>query len=96
MLEISRQGLSNFEVKERLKRFGYNIVFVKKKAGPVKMFLEKFKSPLLILLIIVSVVSFFLGENVNAAIILIMVGVSGILDFLNSYKLIKTYCSKFS
>lgn len=80
------QGLSQTEAEIRLKRFGYNTVSTKKRVGPVKMFLGKFKSPLLILLIAVSVVSFFLGESINAIIILIMVVMSGVLDFFNTYK----------
>ncbi|KKR48976.1 MAG: Mg2+-importing ATPase [Candidatus Magasanikbacteria bacterium GW2011_GWC2_40_17] len=79
-------GLSGIEASFRLKKFGENIVKQKKKINFFLLFLKKFNSPLLILLIFVSLVSFFLGESVNAIIILVMVFVSAVLDFFNTFK----------
>jgi magnesium-transporting ATPase (P-type) len=48
--------------------------------------LQKFTSPLLLVLVGASVLSLFLGQRTNAIIILFMVVISGVLDFINSYK----------
>ena len=79
-------GLSTEEAKKRLKQYGQNTIVEKKRIGPVMIFLSKLKSPLLILLIIISLVSFALGQRASATIVLMMVILSATLDFLNSYK----------
>lgn len=80
------QGLSRRQVHERLRTYGENAVFKKKRSRPIIAFVKKFQSPLLILLITVSIVSFFIGQSTNATILLFMVGLSVTLDFLNTYK----------
>lgn len=79
-------GLTSAEAKHRLAKYGPNVIYKKKHLRPVVAFLEKFNSPLLIILITASVVSFFLGEQTNSIIILSMVFLSAILDFINSYR----------
>ena len=80
------RGLTEKEAARRLRKFGENIVFKKKKFRPLVAFVRKFNSPLLQILIIASIVSFFIGQNINAIILLLMVLLSAILDFVNSYK----------
>jgi P-type Mg2+ transporter len=85
-LTAEYKGLSNDEAADRLAKFGENILGGKKGLRPLVALLEKFNSPLLIILTIAALVSFFLGERTNSIIILGMVIVSGMLDFVNSYK----------
>lgn len=84
------QGLSSREAVDRLRKFGENTIAKRKRFRPLIAFLQKFGSPLLLLLIGTSVISFFVGERTNAVIIIVMVFVSAILDFVNSYKSEKT------
>lgn len=79
-------GLSSAEASKRLLQYGPNTIYRRKRLRPVVAFLLKFNSPLLIILIVASVVSFFLGERTNSVIILLMVLLSAILDFVNSYR----------
>ena len=79
-------GLTTEEAKKRLLVYGPNTMYKKKRLRPVIAFLAKFNSPLLIILIVASVVSFFLGERANAVIILSMVLLSAIMDFVNTYR----------
>jgi Mg2+-importing ATPase len=83
---INLSGLSSKEAEKRLNQFGKNIVFKRKRFRPLIHFLEKFNSPLLILLIFSSLILFLLGQNLNALIIVLMVFVSAVLDFINTYK----------
>ena len=50
------------------------------------MLIKKFNNPLLFLLIGAAAISFFLGQRVNAIIIIVIVLISVALDFYNSYK----------
>jgi Mg2+-importing ATPase len=79
-------GLTSIEADRRLREFGENAINGKKKIGPFVVFLKKFNSPLLIILIVVSIISFFLGQKTNAIIIIFMVFLSAVLDFANSYR----------
>lgn len=80
------KGLSSLEARRRLRQFGENVIYKKKRNRPLLALLEKFRSPLLVILIAVSVVSFFVGQKTNGTILLFMVGLSVILDFINTYK----------
>ena len=80
------RGLTSAEVARRLIQHGPNQLTGAKKVHPFFIFLSKFKSPLLIILITVSIISFFIGESINAGILIIMVLFSALLEFVNSYK----------
>ena len=84
--DISYKGLTTEEAKKRLKQYGPNSLAEKKRMGPVRIFLSKLKNPLLILLIAISIISFSVGQKVSAVIVMMMVLLSAILDFFNSYK----------
>lgn len=79
-------GLSSLEAKRRLSYYGENVIYHKKRLRPIIAFIKKFNSPLLIMLIVTSVVSLFLGQTVSAILILIMVLLSAIMDFWNTRK----------
>jgi len=99
MPPLNLNGLSSKEAKEKLNEFGKNIVFQRKKFRPLIHFVEKFNSPLLILLILSSVILFFLGQTLNGLIIILMVLISAALDFLNTYqseKIIEDLLQKIS
>ncbi len=76
-----RQGLSEKAVAERLKRYGPNSL--KGGAGklPFMLFLLQFKSPVTLLLIFASLLSFALHDKTDALIILVIVLLSGILGW---------------
>ncbi|MBI3589179.1 MAG: magnesium-translocating P-type ATPase [Candidatus Liptonbacteria bacterium] len=91
MAETAREvlnfpGLDSGEALKRLKQFGENVVATKKKLRPLVAFAAKFKSPLVLILIFASLVSFFIGEKTNAVILVSMILISVVLDFANSYR----------
>ncbi len=86
ILEKNIHGLTLDEVERRFKQYGKNVFLKKKRAHAFTLFIEKFKSPLLLILISAAIISFFLGEKTNGSIILVMVVISGVLDFVNTYK----------
>ncbi|MFH1286087.1 MAG: magnesium-translocating P-type ATPase [Candidatus Micrarchaeota archaeon] len=85
-LGTSKLGLSTEEAGKRLGKFGHNELARKKKRAIVLEFLSKFKSPLLIILLIAGLISGFFGEMINAALIFMIVIISGVLEFYQEHK----------
>jgi P-type Mg2+ transporter len=85
-LHTSVYGLSSEEAEERLETFGKNELAREHKHSAVKELLGHFKSPLIIILLIAGVISGFLQEYANSAIILTIIFISVILDFYQESK----------
>ena len=84
-LKTSKNGLSEGEAKKRIKLYGPNIIAEKKEVGIVFEFLSHFKSPLIIILLIASLVSAYFGQVTNSIIIGLMIIASVILDFFEEH-----------
>ena len=82
----SQKGLNHIEVKNRLEKYGYNEIKQEEKISPFTLFLNQFKNLLIIILIIAVVLSAFVGELVDAAIILIIVIFCAMLGFVQEYR----------
>ena len=72
-LETSLSGLKTYEVNQRLKQNGYNELVQGKKTTFLKRFYLQIKSPLIIILLIASIISFILKEFFDASMILFIV-----------------------
>ena len=84
-MRTQESGLTTDDVSRRSDVFGPNIVHTYVVQGP-RVLLRQFRSPLLILLAIASMVSFFVGEGTNASIILGIIAMSVGLSFVNEYR----------
>ncbi|MFA6365495.1 MAG: magnesium-translocating P-type ATPase [Candidatus Paceibacterota bacterium] len=82
----SYKGLTTDEARIELRRTGANAFTPKKRFRPLFIFIQKFNSPLLLILTFAALVSLFLGEHTNGVIIIAMILISGTLDFVNSYR----------
>ena len=80
-LQTTPQGLTDDEAKERLKRYGVNLLKPKKKSDALTLLLSQFKSPIILILLFAAVLSLFLHDPTDAMIILAIVLVSGLLGF---------------
>src|SRR3989344_4994939 len=85
-IRSNENGLSSMEAKERLSRFGENSIVSTRKISAISIFIEQFTDFLVLLLIAASVVSFFVGEPVDAILILLIVAANGIFGFVQNYK----------
>ena len=83
---MTPKGLTTHEAEVARATYGDNTIYHSKRLRPLIAFIKKFNSPLLLLLIGAAIISFFLGQQVNAAIILFMVLLSAVLDYYNSHK----------
>ena len=86
LLNSSLNGLSNTEAIERLKKNGHNELNEKEKSSIIKLFIETFRDPLVIILLIAALVQVFLGEVIESAIILAVVSLNAILSVVQSKK----------
>ena len=85
-LESSEQGLTATEASKRLEKYGPNDTTGLKRAAPVVQFLRQFLNPLVAILLVASVVSAILGDRINASIIIVIVLLSNMLNFVQTYR----------
>ncbi|MBN1940580.1 MAG: magnesium-translocating P-type ATPase, partial [Candidatus Diapherotrites archaeon] len=86
LLGASEQGLSSKEARSRLKEYGFNEIKAKDVKTGKQILFSQFKSPLIIILIIASIIAGFLGEPIEAVIILVIVFVNAGLAFYQEFK----------
>lgn len=79
-------GLSDLEAKRRLQEQGKNELTKQKKITVLSMFLDQFKDPMVVILIIGALVSIFLKEYVDAFIILFVIVMNAIIGVIQEFK----------
>ena len=80
-LQITTDGLKSSEVRERLNRYGANILKPKKRTDTIILLLSQFRSPIILILLFASGLSFFLGDVTDTVIIVIIILISSMLGF---------------
>ncbi|MDK2563369.1 calcium-translocating P-type ATPase, PMCA-type [Romboutsia sedimentorum] len=85
-LNSNINGLESDQIQKRLDEFGYNELKEGKKVPMWKLFLESFKDPLVIILLIAAIVQVFLGEMVESIIIFIVIILNSILGVTQTKK----------
>jgi len=84
--EQPHSGLTNQEARRLLDQIGPNEPAPARRSSPVIQILVLFANPLAIILIIASIVSAFVGEPLNAIIIIAMVVLSVAINFVQTYR----------
>jgi magnesium-transporting ATPase (P-type) len=78
-------GLSEKDAQAILRRVGPNRIQAKKRVTPLGLFLNQFKSLIVLILIFATLISAFLQDWADAAIILLIVMGSALLSFFQEY-----------
>jgi Mg2+-importing ATPase len=78
---VTAEGLGTAEAQRRLVQYGINLLKPETRSNAVSLLLGQFKSPIIVLLLFATGLSFFLHDPVNALIILAIVVASGLLGF---------------
>ncbi len=86
LLETGPQGLSASVAQARLVEFGPNELAPSKKISPWRIFFRQFENLLIIILLVATVVSFFLGEHLDAWVILAILVACALLGFIQEYR----------
>jgi P-type Ca2+ transporter type 2C len=80
------KGLSSTEAEQLLAKYGRNELETGKKTSALTLFLNQFKSFLLLLLIVAAFVSFVAGDKVDSLFIILIVILNAFLGFVQEYK----------
>jgi P-type Mg2+ transporter len=88
-LKTTDKGLAAAESFKRRELNGPNLVLTQAKLHPALELLKDFKNPLVFILLVISLVSFFLGETINAIIVMVMVLMSVLLNFYLEFQATK-------
>ena len=78
-------GLTRTEARRRLTEFGENRIRSERRADVFTLFVAQFKSPIILILVGAAIVSLFLQDRTDAALILAIVLASGVLGFWQEY-----------
>jgi Mg2+-importing ATPase len=84
-LHTTPDGLTTAEARQRLEGYGPNLLQAKEKATALRLFLNQFKSPIVLILLFATGVSAMLKDWVDALIILVIVLGSALLSFFQEY-----------
>ncbi len=86
LLRSDVQGLTNDEVQKRLHAFGQNTLPEVKRPSKVMIFARQFKSPLIYILIVASVISFLAESVIDAGVILLIVIANAVIGYVQENK----------
>ena len=80
------EGLSSAEAAVRLKTYGHNLITAELRISPIKLLFQQFQNVLIIILLIATALSAFLGHSLEAAAIVVIVVFAVLLGFIQEYK----------
>ncbi len=86
LLGTSKKGLASKEIAGRLAKYGANTLGEIKKKSALLMFLNNFKSPLIYILLIASVVTLFMGKILDSGVIFLVTLVNATIGFFQEQK----------
>src|SRR3989338_3325746 len=84
--KTTEKGLSKEEVERRIQEHGYNELKAEKKESPFLLFLDQFKSLMIVILIIAAIISIIFDEINDALVILAIVIINAVIGFVQEYK----------
>lgn len=85
-LKTSAEGLDSQDAQNRLRMYGLNELKREKGTSPMKLFLRQFANVLMVILLVATGLSIYVGETVDALIILLIVVASAILGFTQEFR----------
>ncbi|MEW6009957.1 MAG: ATPase [Methanobacterium sp.] len=85
-LKTSFDGLSIDEARLRQEKYGKNELVEEEKDGPIKLFLMQFMDILIILLILAAIAAYFVGDELDAVVILAVVILNACIGFIQEYR----------
>ena len=86
----NEEGLSCEEARDRLEKYGKNVLPSKKRDSIFKIFIGELTAPIEIILIITVIISFFIGETVDALVILFIILVDVLMGTYQENKALKS------
>ena len=88
-LNSNKDGLSNDEASKRLKEYGPNVVIKDDKKPWIYFLLNSFKDQFIIILLVLAVINFSLGDKLGSLIIVLIAVISAVIRFVQDYSVYK-------
>lgn len=85
-LESTTEGITSKVAQERLSRLGKNTLEERVQATPLRLFLNQFASPIVLILIGATIISAFVRDWTDAVIIFAIILGSALLSFVQEYR----------
>lgn len=85
-LRSTPEGLTSAEAQRRLDEFGLNEIVAARRVSPLELLLAQFKNVLIIILLVATAISAFLGHGVEAIAISVIVLFAVLLGFVQEYR----------
>lgn len=85
VLNASPQGLTSAAAQQRIQQYGHNLLKEREKNTPLGLFLNQFKSSLVLILVFAALISIVTGEWLDAAIVIVIIIASAFLGFIQEY-----------
>ncbi len=85
-LKSSERGLSKLDASHRLSKFGPNMISEKKRISAWEIFTSQFKSFLILIMVAAVIISAFVGEMLDAMVILAIIVMNAVFGFVQEYK----------
>jgi Ca2+-transporting ATPase len=85
-LKSSPTGLSSAEAAKRLAEFGPNELRAARRISPWQILLEQFKNVLVLILLVATGISLFLGHGIESVVIAVIVLFAVLLGFVQEYR----------
>src|SRR5690606_18649742 len=82
----SDRGLTNEQVEQRRKQFGYNVVEGDKQTSKWLILLKQFQDFMVLILLAATLIAGMLGEYIDAIAIMVIVLVNGLIGFFQENK----------
>ncbi|MGL5379027.1 cation-translocating P-type ATPase [Clostridium sp.] len=83
---LSKEGLSDVQVKENLDKYGYNLLKEKKQDSLIKVFFSQFKDLLVCILLVAAVISMFTDNVESTLVIFAVIILNAILGTVQHFK----------
>ncbi|MGI6361708.1 MAG: cation-translocating P-type ATPase [Bacillota bacterium] len=83
---VDKQGLSDKQVAENLKRYGLNALQEEKKASVLQIFMGQFKDLLVVILIVAAIISFISNSSESTIVILAVIVLNAVLGTVQHFK----------
>ncbi len=85
-----KRGLSKRQVKENRQKYGTNIIRQKKRKSVFKIFIEQFKSLIILLLAAAAALSFSFGEMVEGFAVVAVIVINALIGFITELKAVRS------